>query len=667
MLSKNLLFNPNGNDKRENKRVIGGNSTNIFNLNESKYLWCKPFTRMMNGNFWLPEKVDMSQDKVQFDSLNQEQKIVYKSILSFLTFLDSIQTNNIPNIIEYITAPEITGLLVIQEYQEFIHSMSYAYIIESVIPVEERNSVYDLWRDNDFLLNRNKVIASFYQDFVDNQTQKNFYKVLIANYILESIFFYNGFIFFYSLAKENKMMGTADEIRFIQTDEECFVEGTEVLTSDGWADFRDIHEHSKIAQYNIDSSEITFVEPLKIIKNDYIGDMVRFYSKRGTYESIVTPNHDVVINNRRTNKKKKVKAQDLKFSYIYDIPTSGFYKKGNKDFDCLDQLLIALQADGTIDKERTGARKGNQILKFSFKRERKIKRFEQILKDCSDKYNIESTHYKTADGYSKYYVKYPNSLLPIPDKNFDWLKIEESNVDYSTKFIKELIEWDGYKPTNPNHTYTYYSNTNEVAIDKIQAVCAVSNIKCTRTIQVDNRKESYKDVHRLYFFLNSNSYQTQKLKKENIPYSGKVYCVTVPNGAIITRYKGSVTVSGNCHIQLYANIINDIKSENDDFLTQEEVLNMFNDAIKLELEWNNSIFKNHKYINEETTRAYVYHLANKALNKIGINEYYPNGYNPYKDLENVSVSNNDNIKSNFFEATVTNYSQSTVLDGWDEI
>ena len=342
MLSKNLLFNPNGNDKRENKRVIGGNSTNIFNLNESKYLWCKPFTRMMNGNFWLPEKVDMSQDKVQFDSLTQEQKTIYKSILSFLTFLDSIQTNNIPNIIEYITAPEITGLLVIQEYQEFIHSLSYAYIIESVIPVEERNNVYDLWRDNDFLLNRNKVIASFYQDFVDNQTQKNFYKVLIANYILESIFFYNGFIFFYSLAKENKMMGTADEIRFIQTDEEI-------------------------------------------------------------------------------------------------------------------------------------------------------------------------------------------------------------------------------------------------------------------------------------------------------------------------------------HIQLYANIINDIKSENDDFLTQEEVLDMFNDAIKLELEWNNSIFKNHKYINEETTRAYVYHLANKALNKIGINEYYPNGYNPYKDLESVSVSNNDNIKSNFFEATVTNYSQSTVLDGWDEV
>lgn len=44
-------------------------------------------------------------------------------------------------------------------------------------------------------------------------------RVLIANYILEGIYFYSGFMFFYNLSRIGKMPGSAQEIRYINRDE----------------------------------------------------------------------------------------------------------------------------------------------------------------------------------------------------------------------------------------------------------------------------------------------------------------------------------------------------------------------------------------------------------------------------------------------------------------
>lgn len=97
-------------------------------------------------------------------------------------------------------------LLAIQTFQEAIHSQSYQYIIESILPKQSRDLIYDKWRDDKVLFERNSFIAKIYQDFIDEQSDENFAKVIIANYLLESLYFYNGFNFFYLLASRNKMV-----------------------------------------------------------------------------------------------------------------------------------------------------------------------------------------------------------------------------------------------------------------------------------------------------------------------------------------------------------------------------------------------------------------------------------------------------------------------------
>ena len=213
------IFNVHGNDDVAVRKIIGGNVTNLFNLNNVKYTWANKLYRVMMENFWIPEKVSLFDDKRSYAELTPAEQKAYDGILSFLVFLDSIQTNNLPNISEYITAPEINLILAIQTYQEAVHSQSYAYIIESIIPEDKRNAVYEKWREDPVLLERNQYIAEIYQRFLDEKTPHNFARVLVANFLLEGIYFYNGFNFFYNLASRSLMMGTADEIKYINRDE----------------------------------------------------------------------------------------------------------------------------------------------------------------------------------------------------------------------------------------------------------------------------------------------------------------------------------------------------------------------------------------------------------------------------------------------------------------
>jgi ribonucleoside-diphosphate reductase beta chain len=184
----NPLFNPAGDDTPAERTIIKGNTTGLFNLNATKYMWAKSMYQVMVGNFWLPEKVKwLGDDAVQFTKLSADEQRAYKGILSFLIFLDSIQTANLPNFSEYITAPEVQLLLSIQAFQEAIHSQSYATILETVVDSKDREDIYYFWRTDKHLLERNTFIGGIYQDFIDNPSDKNLFRGFVANFLLESI------------------------------------------------------------------------------------------------------------------------------------------------------------------------------------------------------------------------------------------------------------------------------------------------------------------------------------------------------------------------------------------------------------------------------------------------------------------------------------------------
>ena len=57
------------------------------------------------------------------ESRDVYKRQAYDKILSFFVFLDSLQSNNLPTISEYITANEVNLCLHIQAFQECVHKM----------------------------------------------------------------------------------------------------------------------------------------------------------------------------------------------------------------------------------------------------------------------------------------------------------------------------------------------------------------------------------------------------------------------------------------------------------------------------------------------------------------------------------------------------------------
>lgn len=218
-LTKKPLFNEHGDIEIEKRRMINGNTTNLNDFNNMKYTWVSEWYRQAMNNFWIPEEINMNQDIKEYRLLSNEERLAYNKILSFLIFLDSIQTANLPNVGEYITANEINLCLTIQAFQEAVHSQSYGYMLDTICSPEERMDILYQWRDDEKLLSRNKFIGDLYNDFQLHKDSKHLMKVLIANYILEGIYFYSGFMFFYNLARNEKMSGSVQEIRYINRDE----------------------------------------------------------------------------------------------------------------------------------------------------------------------------------------------------------------------------------------------------------------------------------------------------------------------------------------------------------------------------------------------------------------------------------------------------------------
>ncbi|HHX49598.1 MAG TPA: ribonucleotide-diphosphate reductase subunit beta [Clostridiales bacterium] len=218
-LERRPLFNEHGDIELTKRHMIGGNTTNIYDFNNMKYTWVSDWYRQAMNNFWLPEEVNMSPDIHDYRKLSVPEKTAYDKILSFLIFLDSVQTSNLPNVSQYITANEVNLCLAIQTYQEAIHSQSYSYMLDTICSPEERTEILYQWKDDEHLLRRNKFIGDLYNELLVNKDEKTFVKVLIANYILEGIYFYSGFMFFYNLGRNGKMPGSVQEIRYINRDE----------------------------------------------------------------------------------------------------------------------------------------------------------------------------------------------------------------------------------------------------------------------------------------------------------------------------------------------------------------------------------------------------------------------------------------------------------------
>ncbi len=215
------IFNPAGERDANRRKVIKGNPTNIIELNNIKYGWAFDLYKAMGfSNFWIPEEIPLLEDRKQYErQLSEYERRAYELVLSFLIALDSFQVDMLKDFARLITAPEVEMAITAQEFQESVHAYSYQFILESVVDPIRADEIYNYWREDKRLLERNQVVAEVYNTFIEKPTEENFIKAVIGNYILESLYFYSGFAFFYTLGRQGKMTNTVQQIKYINRDE----------------------------------------------------------------------------------------------------------------------------------------------------------------------------------------------------------------------------------------------------------------------------------------------------------------------------------------------------------------------------------------------------------------------------------------------------------------
>lgn len=213
------LFNEDGSDRYADQLLIGGNPTGIANMNTVRHQWGVSIYNTMLANFWIPQTVDMSDDKRTKELLTHDEKEATYDTLGFLIFMDSFQVMNLPNIADRFTAAIAKMCFEGQAFDETIHTMAYQYIAETLLTTSQRDAIYDRWRNVEPLKERIKTISKIAQDYIDNPSWDSFYKVCVANLILEGLYFYQGFNYFDQLAHRNKLTQCAKQIDYIRRQE----------------------------------------------------------------------------------------------------------------------------------------------------------------------------------------------------------------------------------------------------------------------------------------------------------------------------------------------------------------------------------------------------------------------------------------------------------------
>ena len=199
--------------------IFGGEASGILNWNNIAHPHFYTLRQKIRSLFWTANEVDMTQDVKQFHNLPEEEQEAFLKIVGLLATLDGPQTVVALKLSDIASDPSVKSILATIADQESEHNHSYAYVLSSVTTYDKQVEAFEMGRTDDVLMKRNERIVDVYNNLAENPTIENVLKSMVYTTLLEGLFFYSGFAFFYNLARHQKMVGTSTMISYINRDE----------------------------------------------------------------------------------------------------------------------------------------------------------------------------------------------------------------------------------------------------------------------------------------------------------------------------------------------------------------------------------------------------------------------------------------------------------------
>ena len=167
----------------------------------------------LTGNFWLPEKVPISNDIPVWQTMSDAEHTLTMRVFTGLTLLDTIQgTVGAVSLIPDALTPHEEAVYTNIAFMESVHAKSYSSIFSTLCSTAEINEAFAWSEENEFLQNKARIVLDYYEG--DNPLKRK-----VASTLLESFLFYSGFYLPMHFSSHAKLTNTADVIRLIIRDE----------------------------------------------------------------------------------------------------------------------------------------------------------------------------------------------------------------------------------------------------------------------------------------------------------------------------------------------------------------------------------------------------------------------------------------------------------------
>ncbi|KAA9149046.1 class 1b ribonucleoside-diphosphate reductase subunit beta [Microbacterium lushaniae] len=218
------------------------------------------WNRLVN-NFWLPEKVPLSNDIQSWNTLTPDEQLLTMRVFTGLTLLDTIQgTVGAVSLIPDAITPHEEAVYTNIAFMESVHAKSYSSIFSTLCSTKEIDEAFRWSVENPNLQKKAQIVMEYYRG--DSPLKRK-----VASTLLESFLFYSGFYLPMHWSSRAKLTNTADLIRLIIRDEAVhgyyigykFQKGLEKVSE---AERADIKDYTFSLMYELYDNEVQYTQDL---------------------------------------------------------------------------------------------------------------------------------------------------------------------------------------------------------------------------------------------------------------------------------------------------------------------------------------------------------------------------------------------------------------------
>lgn len=296
-----------------------GNPVNVARYDQQKHSIFEKLIEKQISFFWRPEEVDVSKDRLDFQSLTDSEKHIFISNLKYQTLLDSIQGRS-PNIafLPIISLPELETWVETWSFFETIHSRSYTHILRNLFT--DPSDIFEDIVVNEEIKRRAGDISKYYDDLIFltqlwqtqgegthvvdgisylvnlRELKKKLFLCMNSVNALEAIRFYVSFACTFAFAERELMEGNSKIIRLIARDENLHLSSTQHVLNI-WAKGKDDPEMAEIAIELQDEAKAIFMQAVEQEKQ-WAGYLFEQGSMIGLNKEILCQYVEYIANHR---------------------------------------------------------------------------------------------------------------------------------------------------------------------------------------------------------------------------------------------------------------------------------------------------------------------------------------------------------------------------------